>query len=89
LAWGFFDAIFEQKEFGEGYVLEKLARETLAADPKLKLEFERKVSTDPRFAANPNARLEFFYDRSPWHDPQLGLYPVGRLTKLDGIPLEK
>ena len=30
--WGFFSAIFEQKEYGEGYVIEKLAREMLAKD---------------------------------------------------------
>jgi Zinc carboxypeptidase len=88
MAWGFFDPIFEQKEYGEAYVLEKLAREMMAKDPKLKVEFERKVATDPRFAASPRARLEFFYDRSPWHDAQMGLYPVGRLTKLDGIPFK-
>jgi Zinc carboxypeptidase len=88
MAWGFFDPIFEQKEYGEAYVLEKLAREMMAKDPKLKAEFERKVQTDPRFAANPAARLEFFYDRSPWADSQLGLYPVGRLTKLDTLPLK-
>jgi hypothetical protein len=88
VAWGFFDPIFEQKEYGEAYVLEKLAREMMAKDPKLKAEFERKVATDPRFAANPSARLEFFYDRSPWRDARIGLYPVGRLTKLDGVPLK-
>jgi Zinc carboxypeptidase len=87
MAWGFFDSIFEQKEYGEAYVLEKLAREMMAKDPKLKAEFERKVQTDPRFAANPAARLEFFYARSPWADPQLGLYPVGRLAKVDTLPL--
>ncbi len=89
MAWDFFDPIFEQKEYGEGYVLEKLAREMLAKDPKLKAEFEHRIQADPRFAANPNARLAFFYDHSPWKDPRLGLYPVGRLTKLDGVPVEK
>ena len=29
VAWGFFDAIFEQKEYGEDYVVEKLARDML------------------------------------------------------------
>ncbi len=89
MAWGFFDSIFEQKEQGEPYVLEKLAREMMAKDPKIKAEFEKKVTTDPLFAASPSARLAFFYDRSPWHDPQLGLYPVGRLAALDGVPLAK
>ena len=27
--WGFFDAIFEQKEYGEAYVMERVSRETV------------------------------------------------------------
>jgi murein tripeptide amidase MpaA len=89
LRWGFFDPIFEQREYGEAYVLEKLAREDLAKDPALKAEFERRVQNDPRFAANPEARLEFFYDRSPWGlANRVGEYPVGRLLSLDGVPLQ-
>ena len=88
MAWNAFDPIFEQREYGEPYVVEKLARDMMAKDPKLKAEFERRVESDPRFAANPAARLAFFYDHSSWLDPQLGLYPVGRLTRLDGVPLQ-
>ena len=87
--WGFFDPVFEQREYGEAYVLEKLARENLAKDPALKVEFERRVQTDARFAASPEARLEFFYDRSPWGlANHVGNYPVGRLLSLDGVPVE-
>ncbi len=87
LQWGFFDAIFEQKEYGEAYVLEKLAREMMAKDPKLKAEFERKVASDPVFAGNAYARLEFFYERTPWFAAnRVGVYPVGRLLSVDGIP---
>ena len=87
--WGFFDSIFEQREYGEAYVLEKLARENLAKDPALKAEFERRVQADPRFAASPRARLEFFYDRSPWGlANHVGEYPVGRLLSLDGVPIQ-
>lgn len=89
VAWGFFDAVFEQKEYGESYVLEKLARDMMAKDAKLKQEFEQKVSTDKEFAADPRARLNFFLRRSPWWDPRLGLYPVGRLASLEGVPLSK
>ncbi len=89
LRWGFFDPIFEQREYGEAYALEKLARENLAKDPALKAEFERRIHADPRFAASPEARLEFFYDRSPWGlANHVGEYPVGRLLSLDGVPLE-
>ena len=77
--WGFFNAIFEQKEYGEGYVIEKMAREMLAKNPELKREFEEKLK-DEKFAKNPNARLNFFYERSPYYDKRIGLYPVGRIT---------
>ena len=81
--WGFFSAIFEQKEYGEAYVIEKLAREMLAKDANLKKEFEEKLK-DENFAKNPRARLNFFYERSPYFDKRIGLYPVGRIiTKLD------
>jgi len=88
LAWGFFDTIFEQKEYGEAYVVERLAREMMAKDPQLKAEFEKRVATDPAFAADPAARLAFFYNRSPWFAANgIGQYPVGRLTSVKGLPL--
>jgi murein tripeptide amidase MpaA len=89
LRWGFFDPIFEQREYGEAYVLEKLARENLAKDPTLTAEFEHRIQSDPRFAASPEARLEFFYEHSPWYAAnRVGEYPVGRLLSLDGLPLD-
>jgi hypothetical protein len=79
VAWGFFNAIFEQKEYGESYVLEDLAREMMSEDPELRREFEEKVATDPGFASSPNERLQFFYRRSLYWDPHMNLYPVGRV----------
>jgi hypothetical protein len=89
LQWGLFDSIFEQKEYGEGYVLERLARNRLDADPKLKAEFEQKVAGDARFAASPHERLNWFLQRSPWWDERIGLYPVGKLDSMQGLPLPK
>lgn len=89
LAWGFFNAIFERKEYAEPYVMETLAGDMLAHDPGLKQEFERRLDEDGEFAASPGARLDFFYRRSPWWDARLGLYPVGRLASLDGIPIAR
>jgi murein tripeptide amidase MpaA len=87
VVWGFFDAVFEQKEYGEGYVLEKLARDMMAHDPQLKQEFEERLKSDKDFAASPVQRLQFFYRRSPWWDQELGRYPVGRLQTLEGLPI--
>jgi murein tripeptide amidase MpaA len=87
VSWGFFNAIFEQKEAPERYVMETLAREMMAKDPALQAEFEARVQADRAFAASPAARLDFFFQRSPWWDPAQGRYPVGRLASLEGVPL--
>jgi hypothetical protein len=88
LRWGFFAAIFEQKEQGDAYVLERLGREAMAKSPELRAELEHRVQTDPKFAGDPSARLGFFFDRSPWWQAnRVGEYPVGRLISLEGLPL--
>jgi hypothetical protein len=89
LRWGYLDAIFEPKEYGEPRVVEKLARQMLAADPALKATFQRKLHDDPAFAADPRARLMFFFERSPWYAAQhVGAYPVLRLdaAQLNALP---
>jgi hypothetical protein len=80
VAWGFFNAIFEQKEYAEDYLMEQVAREMMAKDPGLREEFEQQIATQPGFASSPSARLQFFYQRSPYWDPLRSLYPVGRVT---------
>lgn len=89
LRWGWFDSIFEQKEYGESYVLERLARKMMESNPKLKAEFEQKVASDAKFAASPRQRLNWFYQHSPWWDERIGLYPVGKVDSLQGLPLPK
>jgi murein tripeptide amidase MpaA len=88
VAWGFFNAIFEQKEYGESYVLEKLAREMLHDNPELRREFEKRLMDDPAFAASSRARLNFFYQRSPYWDQQMNLYPVGRIISNTNLKLK-
>lgn len=77
LAWGFFLEILQRTEYIEGYVLAPMAERMLADDPKLKAEFEGKLGTDPKFAADPAARMRWFYERSPYYDDRYLLYPVG------------
>jgi hypothetical protein len=78
LAWGEFNNQFEQKEYLEAYVAEAVAREMMQDDPALKVEFERRVATDAKFAADPAARLEFFHRRHPSWDERYQRYPVLR-----------
>ncbi|MDQ2937923.1 MAG: peptidase M14, partial [Acidobacteriota bacterium] len=74
-------------EYAENYVLEKLAREMLAADPHLRDEYQKKLASDPKFAASPRERLQFFYRRSPYWDQQMNLYQVGRIVTTLSLPV--
>ena len=62
----------------EAYVAEQVAREQLAADPALKAAFEQRLLEDPKFAADPAARLQYFHRRHGSWDARLNLYPVLR-----------
>lgn len=92
LHWGYLNAIFEAKEYGEPRVLEQLAQDMLIKDPDMKAAFDHKLASDPAFAADPQARLQYFFDRSPWHAAQgVGAYPVLRLdaaelARLQALP---
>ncbi len=77
--WGYLDAILEPKEYAEDRVMEVMARDLMASQPKLKEEFEQKLAADPAFAASARARLDFFYDRTPYYDDRLNIYPIGRI----------
>jgi murein tripeptide amidase MpaA len=80
LAWGAFNNAFERKEYMEEYVAEDVAREQMAADPALAAQFRKMVDTDPAFAKNARARLEFFARRHPSWDERFNLYPVMRIN---------
>ncbi len=78
LAWGHFNNAFERKEYMEDYVAEDVARGMLAGDPALRARFERKLEDDPKFAADPQARLDYFYRLHTAWDERYGLYPILR-----------
>jgi len=79
LRWGFFHEITQRTEYFEQYAVEPLAAKMMAADPELKKAFEEKLANDEAFAANPRARLEWFYVRSPYVDERWNIYPVARV----------
>lgn len=80
-AWGFFNLAFEAKEYMEPYVAEEVARAILARDPAVAAAFSKRLGADPEFAANPQARLDYFYKLSPSWDDRLNLYPVYRTAE--------
>lgn len=79
--WGFFNSIFEQKEYAESYVIERVAREMIDENPELLIELEELKNTDGKFASDPYAIWNWFYQKSPYWDSSVGIYPVGRIMK--------
>lgn len=78
VAWGFFDAHTEQKEYLEDYLTEAFARDQLK-DPGVKAAFDERLK-DPAFAKDPGARLQFFAKRHPSWDARLNLVPIYRVA---------
>jgi hypothetical protein len=89
--WGFFDAVFERVEYVESYVIEKMIPEMIAENPKLLEELEAAKEASPEFADDPWAIRYWFYAKTPYYDPRVGVYPVGMIDDpavLAGLPLE-
>ena len=76
--WGFFNSILSPTEYVEGYIMEPMAEAMMAEDPKLAEEFRAKLESDDKFRGDARARLQWFYERTPWYDERARLYPVGR-----------
>ena len=79
LAWGFLSSVFERKEWIDGQELEALAREGLK-DPKRAAAWEAALR-DPAFAADPDARSEWWARQTPYWDETIGLLPVYRVLR--------
>jgi hypothetical protein len=76
--WGFFHGILQRTEYVDDYVMDPLAERMLAGDPALKAAYEKRLAEDEAFRKDPGARLDWFYERSPYFDRRWRLYPVGR-----------
>ena len=83
--WGFLLEILQRTEYVEAYVMEPMARAMLAADPQLRASFEEQLTANTELAADPVARLQWFYQRTPWYDERHGLYPVLRVLGRDEV----
>jgi murein tripeptide amidase MpaA len=76
--WGYFLEVLTQPEYAESYVMEPMAHAMMERDPELARAFREKLEGDADFAANPRARLDWFYRRTPYFDERYRLYPVAR-----------
>jgi hypothetical protein len=75
-AWGEFNTIFQRTEYMENYALLPFAEKMLSDDPKLAEAFNKKLKQDKAFATNPEARLNWLYEHSPFYDQAYLKYPI-------------
>ncbi len=78
-AWGFFDGILQQKEYYSDYVFEDEAAKILENDKALTKLLQDKKKSDPAFAKDKTAQLDFVYRHSSHFEPGYNLYPVYKL----------
>ncbi|MBP3840118.1 MAG: hypothetical protein J6D35_04070, partial [Chryseobacterium sp.] len=77
--WNFFDAILGQKEYFSDYVFEDTAAELLKNNQVLRTAFELEKISNPEFAKDGNAQLEWIYRNSEYYEGSVGLYPIFRI----------
>ena len=78
LHWNFFDAALQQKEYFSSYVFEDLAKDLLASDEELRLDYENARQRHPEWSESPRTALQWIYERSPHHEGTANRYPVYR-----------
>ena len=78
LAWGFFPEMLAPAPSTDAFVLTALADRLLATDPSLRAVFEAKLRAEPAFAADPDARLAWFYAHAGPGHPYPLRYPIAR-----------
>jgi hypothetical protein len=83
LSWGLLSTVFEGKEYIDPRVLEGLAARMLE-DPKTAAEWQA-VLKDEKFAADGNARYQWWYRRTPYWDETVGLLPYFRVMKASAL----
>lgn len=83
LKWGFFNNIFEQKEYGEVYVMEEMAIKMLKKDKKLKKEFEKMLEENPQIKNKQWAICNWFYSKTKYWDNRKDVYPVGKIFEAE------
>lgn len=77
--WNYFDTVLQQKEGFSPYVWEDLAEAFLNEHPEIKIQFETKKSTEPNFAANWYAQLDWIHKQSSNYEKSHLRYPIVRV----------
>ena len=82
LRYGFFDAIFGEGRGRIGaaeYLSVPIATKTAADHPELQQQFQDKLTQDKTFAADPDARLKWWIERSNYQPSAVNKYPIAEV----------
>jgi len=77
--WGLMNSVFEGRGGVGEYLSEPIARRMMADSPELRKQFEEKLASDPKFAADRQARLAWWYQQSKYQPEDSGRYPIVRV----------
>ena len=75
-SWGFFHGMFERTEYFETYAMLPWIEQELKSNKTLATDFAAAVKADAKLAKDGQARLHWFYQRSPFYDQTYLKYPV-------------
>jgi hypothetical protein len=77
--WGLMNSVSEGRGGVGEYLSEPIARRMMADSPELRKQFEEKLASDPKFAADRQARLAWWYQQSKYQPEDSGRYPIVRV----------
>ncbi len=73
------NSVFEGRGGVGEYLSEPIARRMMMDSPELRAQFEQKLAADPKFAADRQARLAWWYRQSKYQPEDAGRYPIVRV----------
>lgn len=74
--WGFFDSMLQRKEYYSAYIFNETAETLLKRNKNLKEAFETRKASDPEFAKDSKAQLDFIYQNSDYYENTYKRLPV-------------
>ncbi|HWC95858.1 MAG TPA: M14 family metallopeptidase [Candidatus Sulfopaludibacter sp.] len=77
--WGLMDSVFEGRGGVGEYLSEPIVRRMMVDSPEMRKQFEEKLAADPKFAADRQARLAWWYQQSKYQPEDSGRYPIVRV----------
>jgi hypothetical protein len=77
--WGLMNSVFEGRGGVGEYLSEPIARRMMMDSPELREQFEQRLEADPKFAADRQARLAWWYQQSRYQPEDAGRYPIVRV----------